>query len=85
MTSEVCVDDELRKKLFGDAYPQAVEVTLEGLRPERVIYFDDLGRDVVMSAPVKYRVARVDGGLMLIGAVPGTCWEESLAIPLTDG
>lgn len=85
VTSEVCVSDELRKKLFGDAYPEAVEVTLQGLSPERVVYFDDLGRDVTMSAPVKYRVARVEGGLMLIGAVPGTRWEESLAIPLKDG
>lgn len=73
---------ELREHLFGDAYPEAAEITMQGLRCVNVVFFDDQARDVQPRFPMVFETFKQGDQFVLYGAVKGDSWERSVRITL---
>lgn len=82
VTSRFAMPTLLYARLFGEASPEAVEVTLEGLKPDRVAFFDDSGRDIPTTDELRFRVARKGAALVLYGALVGSDWKDSMEITI---
>lgn len=84
MTADFEISDELRQKLFPSVPPEGVEVTLLGMQPDKVVFIDDLGRDVPPAHPLRYRIFRRRDRFCLAAGVPGGKWSDCVVIPFVD-